>query len=289
MRARVIGGQHKKHGDLDGDSKQSLFYGPTSLCLDDAGNVLVSGLHNSNVRKIDRNGITTTIAWRKTIELCCRTIIFDTKLGIYMSSLGGIYRIHNNVYSVINFSTFVHIAWIPIENERHIIAIDGHDGSFVLLNCFGRPAGSFGTPLLIPTCIAVNNAGDVFVQHEKLISIDDQCDYFVQKNVISTWRGGGWKQTIFIQDRIKSITFNDNDDLVVTTYERYRGAMLHLCRIMINGRAIILRNWALDWSESISYTVADNTGLYICSCEHNLIIKLSFVNVWTSGEQMPII
>jgi len=71
-------------GSKDGQAKEATFFYPTAITTDKQGNIFVADTHNNLVRKIDRNGIVSTLAKNDAIR-------FDKPAGLAVDTSGNIY------------------------------------------------------------------------------------------------------------------------------------------------------------------------------------------------------
>jgi sugar lactone lactonase YvrE len=68
-KAIIIAGASEGTGYLDGAGKDAKFYNPTGIAIDDIGNLYVADSMNQVIRKIDANGVVTTVAGTPGVNL----------------------------------------------------------------------------------------------------------------------------------------------------------------------------------------------------------------------------
>jgi hypothetical protein len=58
----TIAGHVGQWGSSDGSGSQARFNGPSGVRIDNDGNILVTDNNNNTIRRVDKNGIVSTIA-----------------------------------------------------------------------------------------------------------------------------------------------------------------------------------------------------------------------------------
>jgi sugar lactone lactonase YvrE len=79
-------------GSEDGFGKAASFFGPAGITVDKSGNVYVADTHNCMIRKIDPEGVVTTLAGRRGSRISgSDEVPFDNPAGIAVDEKGIVY------------------------------------------------------------------------------------------------------------------------------------------------------------------------------------------------------
>jgi len=137
-------------GLMNGDAGTAELYGPTGLAFDGSGNLYVADSSNNAIRRIDANGIVTTVdglgyGMDGLVNGGPKTAEFHGPLAVAVDSSGNLYvaDAQNSVVRRIDTSHNV-TTFIPEQT-----------GSFV---SSGQGAG-----VLVPSGIAIDSAGNIYV------------------------------------------------------------------------------------------------------------------------------
>lgn len=146
---RVLAGNYGGSGSLDGPGNIARFGAPYCLDVDSAGNIFVTDRQNHTIRKMDANGVVSTIAGLSgvagTVDGTGSAARFNNPLGIAVDGAGNIY--------VTEISSYVIRKITPAGVVTTLAGSAGVSGS---ADGTGSAARFFS-----PAGIAVNTAGTV--------------------------------------------------------------------------------------------------------------------------------
>lgn len=142
----TLAGKAREFGKIDGEPLQARFSGPRGLVVDQDGNILLSETGNSNIRKINPNGMVSTLAGKAGemghADGRGEMARFDRLEGVAID-------VCNNVYA--------------IDGTRHIRKISP-DGNVETISVdTGLPPSRGGPGFSFPYCVAITDDGVLYV------------------------------------------------------------------------------------------------------------------------------
>ncbi len=163
-------------GGDGGPATSAYLYDPTDVCVDSANNLYIADSFNYRIRKVDTNGIITTVAGKGGLPMSDPEGELATNVGIAPSRVkvdqqGNIYFIEGYI-----------VRKIPVSTGR-IITLTGGFGGGV-----GEGLAARDAFLNLPRDIVVNNDGSIFIadtlSHKiRLLALLSQLD--IQKPAIT--------------------------------------------------------------------------------------------------------
>ena len=147
----TLAGQMEMAGYADGSGSQAEFKLPNSIAVDHAGNVYVADTRNNTIRKIDTNGVVSTLAGVSGSHGSADGVGADARFyapfGIAVDAVGTVY--------------------VADTGNNTIRKIDTNDVVTTLAGLAGHPGSTNGVGAEArfrnPWGLAVDNASDVFV------------------------------------------------------------------------------------------------------------------------------
>jgi PKD repeat protein len=138
-------------GSNDGTLSSALFYGPSGLAIDTAGNLYVADTLNNTVRKISPSGAVTTLAGTagrtSSVDGSATSARFEDPYSVAVDGSGNLYVADATDHSI-----------RKVTSDGTVTTLAGKGGSFGSTDGTGS-AARFKAPL----GIAADNAGNVYV------------------------------------------------------------------------------------------------------------------------------
>jgi len=296
MRVTVIGGQRGIYGNRDGPASESLFCRPNELKRDSCGNILVLDSGNDCIRKIDTNGIVSTVCpiqrpgvWpfplHGSVDVLGKVIFFYN---------GKKHQVSSDGLPAFMDSNSRHMTLLPLPNTKDFL--DYHKNGLVKINQDGV-ISLFGESILNPHCVGVNLAGVIFVNYGHPYHTEDphRCNKTCMRRLsyIASFDGKSWTQIMGPVVPISGFVFNHNDDMLLLRNPQ------HYCRRVVcdetamlyrktnDGTYTFVRNYSEELIQSCgsfkSFMIINN-GFVSCDDDNHTVTQITLVNVWTTGK-----
>jgi sugar lactone lactonase YvrE len=257
-------------GFADGKGIRASFFNPEGVAVDKWGNVYVSDTHNNLIRKINPDGLVTTIAGRSPDEKKTNTyayVKFDNPAGIAVDTIGNIY--------IADWGNDL-IRKISVDGKVTDLAGNGNPGA---IDGVGSSSSFY-----LPGGIAVDDNGNVYVSDTynnkiRKISSNGTVTTIAGKKIKGSNDGRDTSASfshpagiavdkagnIYVADVRNNKIRKINPDGVVTTFAGtgLRGAL--------NGPAI-----NASFYNPYGVAVDKNGIVYVADYQNNLIRKISY-------------
>ncbi|MHB1921243.1 MAG: NHL repeat-containing protein [Chitinophagaceae bacterium] len=259
-----------KVGSADGKAATASFFNPAAVAADNKGNIYVADTHNSLIRKINADGLVTTLAgkWPDGRKGPANgTAIFDNPMGLAVDAKGNVYA-----------ADWLHDQISKISPDGQVTILAGNDqrGS---KNGTGSSASFY-----LPEGIAVDRDGNVYVAD----TYNNQIRKISPAGVVTTLAGKLAKGAANGQGTAAS--FSHPDGLAVdqqgNVYVADSGNNL-IRKISPDGRVTTLAGCQLRGSANgntelasfyrpMGVAVDKDGNVYIADYQNNMIRKVSF-------------
>jgi trimeric autotransporter adhesin len=212
----IAGGVGVGYAEDVTEARKSPLNGPSSLALDSAGNLYIADSENHVIRRVDKNGIITTIAGTankkaSTADGAARSVRLGHPCGLAFDKAGNLYFAENSGERIRKLTPQGRIVTLAGTGKTGFRG----DGGSALKARFDSPSG-----------VAVDHAGNIYIADFR----NNRVRRISTRGIITTIAGTGKGATSgdggaalkAAIDHPKSVTFSPHGELYIGTIDSIR-------------------------------------------------------------------